>query len=354
MEWAGAEVALYGRFTTGSRERLTQAITAAGGAVVRDLTRRSAVLAVGGMAHGLIARGALARRLEQAQQRGVQVLGERRLAAALAGDAPGPPATFPIATALQTGPLTAQDAAMLAAFDVIRLEGDCCRFADAGVLRTASDLATAGCGLAEIVRILDEARAAPPGRRKLVLADDGAAALQWEDGLSTLDGQGLLALEAEHVSADSWFEAALEAEAEGAFPLAVRLFNRAADADRRDPLAPYNAGNLLLAQQHYEEAAIAYQRALRRDAAFPEARYNLAQALEALGRLEAAARELEGTLALDPLHPDALFNLAQLRLAEERLAEAETLYARFLATSPTPEWAEKARKGLAYCRGAGA
>jgi len=350
MEWVGSEIALYGRFSAGGKERLTRAIAAAGGSVARDLTRRSKVLCVGGMAHGLIARGALARRLDEATRRGAQVVGERRLAAMLAGQDPGPPPTFPLTTALQAGPIDAADAAMLAAFDLIRVEGAYCRFSDAAILRSAGELAAAGRGLAEIVRILDEARTAPPGRRKLVLAEDGAAALQWEDGLSTLDGQGLLALEGEHVSADAWFEAALEAEAEGEFPLAVRLFNRAADADRRDPLAPYNAGNLLLAQERFTDAMRAYQQALRRDPTFPEARYNLAQALEVMGRAGAAAKELEETLALEPSHADALFNLAQLRLACGQWGEAQALYARFLETAPSPDWAEKARKALAYCR----
>lgn len=354
MQWAGLEVALYGRFSVGAKARLGGAILAAGGALSRDLTRRSALLVVGALAYPLIDSGALARRLADAATLKARVLGEHGLATLLAGKAGDQPATFPLAAAVQNGPLRQEDAAILAAFDLIHLEGAHCRFADASVLRTASELAQGGRRLSDIVRILVEARAAPVGRRKLVLAEHGEAALQWDDGLSTLSGQGLLDLDAEHVSADAWFEAAAEAEAEGDAALALRLYNRAADADRRDALAPYNAGNLLLAMQRWDEAAFAYQQALRRDPGFTEARYNLAQVWEALERPEAAARELEALLQLEPAHADALFNLAQLRLATGRLAEAEGLYTRFLAAAPAPEWAQKARKGLAYCRQAGA
>ena len=60
----------------------------------------------------------------------------------------------------------------------------------------------------------------------------------------------------------------------------------------RDPIAPYNLGNIRLAQGAHDQAILAYQQALARDAGFVEARYNLAQALEAAGKPDAAAGEL--------------------------------------------------------------
>ena len=50
MDLYRRSVALYGRFSPGQRERLVREITQRGGTVVRDLTRRSDVLAVGGLA----------------------------------------------------------------------------------------------------------------------------------------------------------------------------------------------------------------------------------------------------------------------------------------------------------------
>lgn len=353
MEPAQA-VALYGRFTAGAREALSRAVAAQGGVVTRDLTRRSDRLVVGARATALIASGALAARIATAVEQGVPVLGERAFAAALRGEDEAAFAAYPLAQALTGAGIDVAEARLLAAFDLVRLAGDRCRFQDVAVLRAAGELRAAGSSLTAVVEALTAARdRAPAGRRKLVALPDGRAALQWDDGLSTLDGQGLLPLDDAGASLEDLFEAALLAEAEGEEDAAARLFELCARADRRDAIAPYNLGNIRLRQGQCEDAALAYRRALARDPGFAEARYNLAQALEALGRPGEAARELEETLARDPAHADALFNLAQLRMSLGALGEAEALYRQFLALAPAPDWAEKAERALLYCRAAG-
>jgi hypothetical protein len=181
-------IALYGRFSHGERERLAAEICRQGGLVARDLTRRSDVLVVGALATTLIDNGALADRIRAARARDVPVLSERAFAAALAGEAPGPAPTLPLATALADNHLTPDHAKVLAAFDLIRLREADIRFADAQVLKTAADLMTHGRSLGEVVRILARARdLAPRGRYRIVMTPGGDAALKWDEGLSTLD-----------------------------------------------------------------------------------------------------------------------------------------------------------------------
>ncbi|HEY0651028.1 tetratricopeptide repeat protein [Phenylobacterium sp.] len=345
-------IALYGRFSHGERERLGEAIERAGGLVARDLTRRSDVFVVGALATALIDSGALSERIQAARARGVPVLGERAFAVLLGGEAAGPAATLPLTTALADTPLTAADAEVLAAFDLIGLDGDRCRFGDAQAIRTAADLMAHGRSLAETVRILARARdLAPRGRYRIVLTPAGDAALKWADGLTTLEGQGQLAFDEAHATVEDLFEAATVAEAEGDLEAAAHLYDLCARADRRDAIAPYNHGNIRLAQGAFDQARLAYQRALARDPKFIEARYNLAQALDAAGRAEAASVELVRVLDADPRHSDAVFNLAQLRMKSGAIGEAKTLYERYLALDPPEDWARTARRALQVCSG---
>ena len=350
MDLRNRSVALYGRFSPGERDRLQQQIVHRGGFVARDLTRRSDALVVGALATALIDSGALIARLRTARDRGVPVLGEGAFAAELCGEPAGPAATLALSTALAKTALTPDDADTLAAFDLIAIAGDNCRFGDSGTLRTAGELLGQGRSRAEVVRILTRARElSPKGRHKIVLTSSGEAALQWQDGLTTLEGQGYLPLDEAHASIEDLFEAAALAEAEGELDEAARLYDTCSRADRTDAIAPYNYGNIRLAQGAHNEAAMAYERALARDAGFVEARYNLAQALEATGKMDAALVQLNRVLDADPMHADAVFNLAQLRLQAGDLGPAKALYERYLALDPPDDWATMARKAILYC-----
>ena len=351
MELRGRTIALYGRFSPGVSDRLRAEIARRRGVVLRDLTRRSDLLVVGALATTLIETGALATRLTTARERDVPVMSERAFLAALAREARPVTATLPIATALAGTRLTRGDLEVLAAFDLVEIDGEACRFGDAGVLRTAADLVAHGRSLAEAVRILTEARdVAPLGRHKIVTTASGEAALQWLDGnLTTLAGQGYLPLDADNPSLDDLFEQAALAEAGGDLAAAARLYDQCARADRTDAIAPYNLGNIRLGEGDYDAAALAYQRALARDRRLSEARYNLAQALEAAGKPREAAAELARLIELDPTHADAVFNLAQLRMNAGEMAPAKALYERYLALNPPAEWAMMAKKAILVC-----
>lgn len=350
MDLRNRAIALYGRFSHGVRDQLARDIAAAGGAVARDLTSQSDVFVVGALATRLIDGGALAGRLATARARGVPSLGERAFAAVIAGKPRRQAATLPLATALVDTGLDAADASVLAAFDLIALDGENCRFGDAQIIRTAGELIGAGRTLGETVRILGRARdLAPRGRHKVVLTPSGEAALQWPDGRTTLEGQGVLAFDEADAGLEDLFEAAAMAEMSGDLTEAARLYDLCARADRKDPIAPYNLGNIRLVEGALGAAAMAYQQALARDPRLGEARYNLAQALEAAGKPEAAAEELERLLTAEANHPDAVFNLAQLRMRAGDATRAKALYERYLSLNPPEDWAVKARKAVQYC-----
>ena len=351
MELCSHTIALYGRFSPGVREVFAAKIETAGGRVVRDLTRRADILVIGARADSLIESGALLNRLEVARNNRRAIFGESAFQAIIAAETLPMDATLPLASALQQSGATAEDAALLAAFDLVVLREDKCRFADMSVLRTAGELRSAGCDAVRLVRIIREAnRSSPRGRHRVIMTASGAPALEWENGRTTLDGQGYLPLSEEGSSLEDLFERAMQSEADGDLEEAARLFDTCARGDRSDALALYNFGNIRLRQSRAEDAALAYQRALAREPDLSEARYNLALAHEARGRIEAAEDELRALLKLDPDHPDALFNLAQLTMNGERLEEAALLYERFLATGPDREWQAKARKAIAICR----
>jgi len=350
MNLADRAVALYGRFSPGVRDRMQAEILGGGGTVARDLTRRSDLLVIGAIATALIDSGALGVRLLAARERGVPVRGERAFAAELAGEDVAGDAALPLARGLAGTALTPGDVDILAAFDLVVVADDRCRFGDAGVFRTASELIQHDRTRADVVRILTRARdLAAKGRHRIVLTGAGEAALEWDDGRTSLEGQGLLPLDEDHASVDDLFEAAAIAEADGELDRAAHLYDMCARADRADAIAPYNYANIRLAQGAHDEAVLAYQRALSRDEGLVEARYNLAQALEATGKLDAAAEELTHVLEADPVYADAVFNLAQLRMNAGDMGQAKALYERYLKLGPPAAWAATAQKAILYC-----
>jgi tetratricopeptide (TPR) repeat protein len=348
MNLKGKSIALYGRFSGGARERLADRIARQGGTVARDLTRRTDTLVVGALAWPLIETGRLWARLSAARARRTPVYGERAFLADLSGEAAEAP-TLPL-HAVKAAPLTREAIETLAAFDLVCIASDCCRFGDAQTLKTASDLVANGRSLSEIVKVLTEVRdRAPTGRRKVVLDEHGTAALQWEEGLTRLDGQGVLPLDGRALSVDDLFEAAALAECAGDLTGAEDAYERAARQDRKDAIAPYNLGTVRLEAGRLGEAALAFRQAIARDPAFVEARYNLAAASERLGKPDLAREQLAEALKLDPDYADALFNLAQLELKRGALAEAKMHFERYLSHNPPAEWAEKARRAILYC-----
>lgn len=338
---AGAKVTLFGRFRLSARPEIVRLLSEGDIATARDLTRQTTHFAVGSGATNLIANGRLSRRLNEAAARGVVVVGEARLLASLAGD-PDTDATLSLS---QVAPVSADLANLLNAFDLIALSAGKVRFEDADTIRTAASLDASGMDATTIIDSLLRRRQAPRGRHRLVTDASGRAVLEWDDGTTTLNGQFMLPLE-EIEGVDTLFEDALDAEAAGDLHTALRLYETCVRADRNDPIAPFNLGNVQSARGDYHAAKLSYERAIVRDPGFAEAHFNLSGVLERLGDTPGAARHLKHALAADADFTEPLFNLAQIERAAGRLGEAEELYKLFILRTGSSVLAEKAERAL--------
>ncbi len=146
----------------------------------------------------------------------------------------------------------------------------------------------------------------------------GRAVLEWEDGITTLSGQFMLPLD-EGDSVETLVEEALDAEASGNLATALRRFETCARADRRDPVVPFNLGDVQTTLGDMRAARLSYERAIDRDPRFAEAHFNLAGVLERLGDFDNAMRHLRLAVAADEEFLEALFKLAQLERAAGNL-----------------------------------
>lgn len=344
MDFARRKVLLLGRFEV-ARADLTKQLEARGAQIVKP-GARAAIVAVGSRSIA----ASVCRRILDCAKAGATIVSEQALLGALNGAPERVDATLPVSVASK-GAITFAEANVLAAFDLIRLDGENCRFADAATLRAAGALEADGRQIDEIIEILRSVQSAKPkGPARLVTGPCGAPLLEWEGGQrTTVAGQGYLNLDTGEAAPDQLFAAALEAEEAGDTETAIRLYDLCVHADKKDWAAPFNLGNVLLSMHAWGRAAIAFQQAIARKANFAEAHYNLAVAHEKLGRTAAAKAALQTALGIEPNYSDALFNLAQLEMKSGALSSARALYEKYLALSPPTAWAGKARRALAYC-----
>lgn len=333
MDLSGRRIALYGRMLDRPRAQAAALIARRGGTVERDLTRRTQLLVVGRGSLGLIPSGQLGRQLDRAAAQGTPVIGEQRLSDLLDGhDTPRP--TYPLDRIAPSPP--DRLVRLLNAFDLVHATADDCRFGDVEVLRTAMTLQEDGHEMSSLVRVLLRARAAPPGRFRIV-SHGGEARLNWGDAVTSLDGQGLLPLP-EQPDLDDVFDAALLAEAEGRLDDAAQGYALCVRMDRRDPIAPFNLANVLAEQGAPADALTRLDQAIARDPGFAEAYYNRARIFEDQGDLDRAMANLRLALDADPDFSRALFNLAQLELQSQHPHRAIDLFDRFLERDPDPDW----------------
>lgn len=329
MDLTAKSIALYGRFLIHGRKATAHAIAMVGGRIEKDLTRQSDILVIGQGANNLISSGWLSRRIEAASQREIPVYSENRFWSRLQSQTQHAP-TYPIEKLAHTLPGDAL--VLLNALDLIALENQHCRFSDITIVREAETLLGDGHEIAEVIDILRRARdIAPKGRHRIGTGTGGQAVLNWEDGQTTLRGQGLLPLD-ENAPLDEVFDAAMLADAEGDLHAADRLYRICVQADRKDAIAPYNLGNILARNRQHKEAILSYGRAIARRPDFAEAYFNRAVVSEAMNDFAKAESDLRNAIKIDRDYPDAIFNLGQLRLKAGDNKEATSLFRRFVDT----------------------
>lgn len=341
MLGAGEKVSLFGRFRLRARDDIARRIADLGGQTVKDLTRATTLFVVGSGAQNLVPDDRLGRRLTQARTRDLSVIGEARFLDMLDGT-PLAEATLPLA---RVAVVSDELADLLNAFDLINLSHGHVAFGDSDTLRNAARLEGSGMEPVAILSALRRRRSSPRGRHQLGADAHGQPVLEWDDGVTNLNGQGMLPLD-DRDTLDGLFEAGLEAELEGDLDAAARMYETCALSDKRDPISPYNLGNVRTAQGKLSDAKIAYERAIARDAAFAEAHFNLAGVLEAEGHIQQATDQLGKAIKIDPNYPEPFFNLAQLAMAQEDLTRAAQHFRTYLHLAADGPLAKKAQKAL--------
>ncbi|HKJ91540.1 MAG TPA: tetratricopeptide repeat protein [Longimicrobiales bacterium] len=210
-------------------------------------------------------------------------------------------------------------------------------FQDLVLLRAAAALRAADIPMRRIRRSLETLKAQLPRGRTLsevritaegddVVVRDGDARWQPDSGQLVLDfdvsdlaaqvaplarGAAAALDQAGGLTADEWYEQALELEAV-APDEARAAYERALALDPSHVDAHVNLGRLLHEEGRPDDAEAEYRRALALNAAYSTAAFNLGTALEDLGRPVEAVQAYQQALASDPGLADAHFNLSRL------------------------------------------
>ncbi len=219
-------------------------------------------------------------------------------------------------------------------------------FQDLVLLRAARALLDAGLPMRRVRHSMESLKSQLPRGRTLsqvriiaegdrVVVRDGGTRWQPDSGQMVLDFEvsdlaarvaPLAAGAAEALrggaplSADEWFELALELEAV-APDEARKAYERTLELDPSHVDAHVNLGRLLHEEGRAGDAETEYRRALALNAAYATAAFNLGTALEDLGRPAEAMQAYRQALASDPGLADAHFNLSRLyEQAGDRLA----------------------------------
>ena len=157
-------VTLFGRFRKVPREEIAQRLRDEGASAVKDLTRATTLFVVGLGAVNLIPDGRLGRRLAEARERGVPVIGEARLLALLDRKT-APDASVPVG---KTANISNELRDILNAFDLVCITDDKIPFQDVDALKNAARLEANGLDPFETLNALRRRRTAPlrdPSRR---------------------------------------------------------------------------------------------------------------------------------------------------------------------------------------------
>ena len=353
---AGGPLSLYvfGRLHGVTRLRLAGLVAKAGGHLMRRPSSRVNLMAVGhGTALAALADGPPVA-LPQAvppTARLVSELGLKRLLG-VAGPLPEEHRALSATDLARSARLDLEVVPCLSLYDVLEPVDGCYGYRDLLAAREVARLLRSGVGLDAIVEAAVILRHA--GRRlsetRLSEAPWGEIVQEVAGRLGRLDGQLTLPLDEHCLSVDEVFQRAEQSELEGDLATAERWYRVAMRMDRKDPVLPFNLGNVLDGQGRYREASLAYQEAIARDPTFAEGWLNLGVLSENGGRIEEALTYYGRSVEARPDYADAVFALARLLTAEERYEAALPLWERYLRLELASENAARARRLAALCR----
>lgn len=246
--------------------------------------------------------------------------------------------------------LSAQDLELLSLFDAFEADAEPYSFRDLILAKKYAGLIAGGAGWGAIARSVHRFGPAASLTTLTLHVEDGAAIYaRHKEGLSELNGQWLLRIEAGGESQlEDLFAEAEEAEAEEDFARAAELYQRCLSLDPTDSVAAFNRANCLRALGDAKEAANSYLRAAKLDPTFVESWFNLAGLMKDQRDLDTARRHFQKAIAIDKNYGDAIYNLAALEYEAGRLPEARRWWTRYLELDDHSDWARLASRGIQY------
>jgi tetratricopeptide (TPR) repeat protein len=328
-----------GRVRGLTRGRLALAVESAGGRLARGPSERPDLIALGHGSASAVLAGAPALSLPRGISPDATLISERALRRRLGLLAADTEHKHLSAEDIaRASGLEAEAIRCLVLYDVLEPSDERFAFRDLRAAREVRRLLDRGFRLAEIVEASLQLRRSGRGLHDTTVAEAPWGGLLQEVGgrRGRLDGQFVLPLDENCASLDEILSEAESREAAGDLEDAERLYRIALPMDPRDPVIPFNLGNVLDALGRPREAMLLHRQAIGRDPAFAEAWVNLAALQETDGRPLDAEASLRRALECDAGSPLALHNLGLLLTRANRLREALPLWDRYLALRPLP------------------
>ena len=346
----GATIGLVGALAAFPRRLAAREVDRQNGQLQRGVTRRTTHVVFGRSLLDRSSEAEIEARFDAETKLGRQVLSENGFLRLLAlMDAPEG-STMARQSLIDQSGLTPRAFALLSLFDAFEHDAEPYSFRDLILSRKYAGLIAGGATWNAIARSVH--RSGPVASlTALSLQAQGRDAIyaRLGDHLSELDGQMLLPLaSSDDAEVEELFATAEALEAEEHFEEAAAAYQRCLAADPRDSVAAFNRANCLRAAGLAAEAAHAYKLALKLDPGFVEAWFNLGGLQSERGRPDTARRYLSQAIALDAAYGDAVFNLAKLEYDAGHLLEARRWWTRYLELDSDSDWAHTAARGVQY------